>query len=259
MNVAAHPAPLHQRPRSLVGSRYDVRLARTREAVEAALRLRFEVFNLELHEGLAESFFTGLDEDEFDRFCDHLIVIEETTGDVVGTYRMQTGEMAARSGCGFYCAREFHFAPYEPIRNSLIELGRACVHQDHRSFTVISLLWKGIIEYALEHRGRYLIGCSSLTSLDPALGSAMFHQLSRKHLAAESLRTQPLSALAIPIDPRPIPCSPPPKLLRAYLSIGARICGPPAIDREFGTIDFLTLLDIKDSPLNARAHFLPGR
>jgi putative hemolysin len=242
MNAAARPASWHECPRLLLISRYEVRLAQNREEVEAALRLRFEVFNLELHEGLAESFFTGLDEDEFDRFCDHLIITEETSGGVVGTYRMQTGEMAARSGCGFYSAQEFDFTPYEPMRNSLIELGRACVHRDHRTFTVISLLWREIIEYAVERRGHFLIGCSSLTSQDPALGSAILHQLSKNHLARESLRTQPLPGFAIPIDPRPSPCGPPPKLMRAYLSVGARICGPPAIDREFGTIDFLTLL-----------------
>lgn len=255
----AFPASLKRRRCAVIGFPYGVRIARTREDVEAALRLRFEVFNLELHEGLAESFFTGLDEDEFDRFCDHLVVVDKATGSVVGTYRMQTGEMAARSHCGFYCAREFDFTPYEPIRDSLIELGRACVQRGHRSFTVISLLWKGIIDYALEHRARYLIGCSSLTSQDPALGSAMFHQLSRKHLVNASLQTRPLPALAVAIDPDPVPCGPPPKLLRAYLNLGARICGPPAIDREFGTIDFLTLLDIKNSPFGAQAHFLPSR
>jgi len=252
-------APSRSDQATLIDHRYSLRFAGTRGEVEAALRLRFEVFNLELHEGLAESFFTGLDEDEFDRVCEHLIVTDEATGEVVGTYRMQTGNMAARNNYGFYSAREFDFAPYEPIRKSLIELGRACIHKDHRTFPVISLLWKGIINYAIEHEARYLIGCSSLTSLDPALGSAMFHQLSKAHLVASALQTQPLRALAIPIDPTPRPCPPPPRLLRAYLSVGAKICGPPAIDREFGTIDFLTLLDIKNSPFSAQAHFLPKR
>lgn len=162
-------------------------------------------------------------------------------------------------GCGFYSAREFDFASYEPIAHALVELGGACVHQDHRRFTVISLLWKGIIRYALEHRARYFIGCSPLTSQDPTLGSAMFRHLSRRNLALLSLQTRPLPALAIPINPDPAPCIPPPKLLRAYLSVGAKICGPPAIDREFGTIDFLTLLDIENSPLSTQAHFLPSR
>jgi putative hemolysin len=85
----------------------------------------------------------------------------------------------------------------------------------------------------------------------------MFHQLSKAHLVAPELQTQPLPALAIPIDPTPRPCPPPPRLLRAYLSVGAKICGPPAIDREFGTIDFLTLLDMENSPFIAQAHFLP--
>ncbi len=235
---------------------YRLRLTRTRDEVEAALRLRFEVFNLELHEGLAESFFTGLDEDEFDRVCEHLIVTDEASGKVVGTYRMQSGDTVARSGLGFYSAREFDFTPYAPIGKSLLELGRACIHKEHRTFTVISLLWKGIIRYAVAHGARYLIGCSSLTSQDPALGWAMFRELSKAHLVAPKLQTQPLPALAIPFDPTPRLCPPPPRLLRAYLSVGARICGPPAIDREFGTIDFLTLLDIESSPFVARAHFL---
>ena len=244
---------------SSADSRYSLRLARTRSEIEPALRLRFEVFNLELHEGFAESFVTGLDEDEFDRVCEHLIVTDDTAGKVVGTYRMQTGAIARRNSCGFYSAREFDFTPYQPVRESLVELGRACIHKDHRTFAVISLLWRGIMDYALQHRALYLVGCSSLTSQDPALGSAMFHHLSRTHLVGPELQTRPLPALAIPIDPTPRPSPPPPRLLRAYLSVGAKICGPPAIDRDFGTIDFLTLLDIKNSPLSARAHFLPKR
>jgi putative hemolysin len=237
--------------------RYSLRFATTREDVEDALRLRFEVFNLELHEGFAESFFTGMDEDEFDRVCEHLIITDEASGKVVGTYRLQTGDTAARSGLGFYGAREFDFKPYEPICKSLIELGRACIQEDHRTFMVISLLWKGIINYAVEKGARYLIGCSSLTSQDSRLGCAMFCHLSKAHLVAPELQTQPLPALAIPIDPTPRSCPPPPRLLRAYLSVGAKICGPPAIDREFGTIDFLTLLDMKNSPFVAQTHFLP--
>ena len=248
-----------QRPGSLADNRYSLRLARTRREIEPALRLRFEVFNLELHEGFAESFVTGLDEDEFDRVCEHLVVRDDATGKVVGTYRMQTGAMARRDSCGFYSAREFDFTPFQPLRESLIELGRACIHKDHRTFAVISLLWRGIVDYALQHGARYLIGCSSLASQDPALGSAMFHQLGRAHLVSPELQTRPLPALAIPIDPTPRPCPPPPRLLRAYLGVGAKICGPPAIDRDFGTIDFLTLLDIKSSPLSAQAHFLPKR
>jgi putative hemolysin len=126
------------------GTSYAVRFARTDEEIRAALRLRFEVFNLELNEGLAASHATGMDEDEFDEVCDHLIVTKERTGEVVGTYRMQTGSMAGLN-LGYYSACEFDLTPFEPVRGSLVELGRACVHRDHRSIAVISMLWKEIV------------------------------------------------------------------------------------------------------------------
>src|SRR5262252_2814181 len=109
---------------------YALRLARNADEVRRAQRLRFEVFNLELNEGLAESHFNGLDSDPFDAICDHLIVEQVETGDVVGTYRLQTGPRAA-ANIGYYSEREFDFAPYESIRDRMIELGRACVHSDH--------------------------------------------------------------------------------------------------------------------------------
>lgn len=223
--------------------RYTVRLAQSTDEIKSALRLRFEIFNLELHEGLASSLITGFDEDEFDAVCDHLIVLEENSRAVVGTYRMQTGTMAAQH-LGYYSAREFDFTPYESLRGSLVELGRACVHKEHRSITVISLLWKEIARYVMEKNARFMIGCSSLTSQDPAIGKAMYHKFSSDgHLVAPSLRTSPLAEFSLPDGDPAESCPPPPKLLRAYLGVGAKICSEPAIDREFKTIDFLTLMD----------------
>lgn len=223
--------------------RYTVRFAKSPDEVKAALRLRYEIFNLELHEGLSSSHASGFDEDEFDAVCDHLVVLEENSGLVVGTYRMQTGIMADRH-LGYYSAKEFCFSPYEPIRDLLVELGRACVHKNHRSITVISMLWKEIVRYVQDHDARYLIGCSSLTSQDPALGKAMFQKFrDGGFLVEEALRTTPLADYALPPTTALHHCPPPPKLLRAYLGVGAKICGEPAIDREFKTIDFLTLMD----------------
>jgi putative hemolysin len=237
--------------------------------VRGAQRLRFEIFNLELGEGLAESHATGLDVDPFDEFCDHLIVEEVTTGEVVGTYRLQTGQLAA-ANLGYYSEQEFDFAPYEPFRCELIELGRACVHAEHRNFNLLHLLWRGIAIYAIERNARFLIGCSSLTSQDPMEGTAVYQKL-RSYLVVPALRTQPRPELRIVAegddlgfgqnvvtyerDPM-IKASASSKLLDAYLAIGAKICGPPAIDREFGTIDFLTLLDLHSLPAIVRAHFL---
>ena len=154
---------------------FAARLARTQSDVSRAQRLRFEVFNLELNEGLAESHFTGLDADPFDAVCDHLIVENRQTGEIVGTYRLQTGQRAA-ANIGYYSEREFDFAPLERFRAKTIELGRACIHVDHRNFNVLHLLWRGIAGYAHAHDARYLVGCSSLTSQDPAAGCIAFEQ-----------------------------------------------------------------------------------
>ena len=221
---------------------YQLRLASTEADRMAAFRLRFQVFNLELNEGLECAYVTGQDTDEFDSICDHLIVEHAVTGKIVGTYRLQTGTMAL-ANAGFYSEREFEFSPYKQLGNSVIELGRACVHRDHRSSEVLYLLWRGIAQYAIHHGGRYLIGCSSLTSQDPAHGMAVYEAM-REHLADPQLRTTPQPAFAMPQISTGNASDKIPKLLRAYLALGAQICGPPAIDRDFKTIDFLTLLDL---------------
>lgn len=237
-------------------NRYQVRFAESPGEVRDALRLRYEVFNLEMNEGLQSSHASGIDEDEFDAVCDHLIIREELSGAIVGTYRMQNGTMAERN-IGFYSAREFDFKPFTPYRNLLVELGRACVHKDHRSIIVISLLWKEIVRYVLRHNARYMIGCSSLTSQDPALGHAMYRRLVREGALSEApFVTTPLTSFVLPRAEPLSPCPPPPKLLRAYLGVGARICGEPAIDREFGTIDFLTILDCQNGSTVATDRFL---
>lgn len=234
---------------------YRLRLATTPEDLHAAQRLRFEVFNLELGEGLTASHALGRDEDAYDAYCDHLLVEREDTGEIVGTYRLQTGQLAA-AHLGYYSEQEFDFAPYEPLRCEMVELGRACVHRDHRHLGVLGLLWRGIVIYALDRQARYLIGCSSLTSQDPAIGAATHAYFLEKGFHADPrLCTVPTPAFECSLGVIATTCPPPPKLLRTYLSIGAKICGPPAIDREFGTIDFLTLLDLNTLTETAKAHF----
>lgn len=236
-------------------SQYAIRLATTPEDIRAAQALRFQVFNLELNEGLAHSYATGLDVDPFDSVCDHLMVEQSSTGEIVGTYRLQTGATAAKN-LGYYCDQEFHLDVFEPVRNQVVELGRACVHRQHRNLFVLGLLWKGIADYARKHGCRYLMGCSSLTSQDPAAGASAYSELCRNHLAEPQWRTKPLPSHECPLDavtesPMSIP-----KLLRAYLTVGAKICGPPAIDTQFKTIDFLTLLDLEAMTPAARERFL---
>lgn len=257
--------------------RYRLRLAQTAADREAACRLRFRVFNIELGEGLASSYQTGMDTDQFDHFCEHLLVEDKLEDNparrVVGTYRMQSGPTAARN-LGYYSEQEFNFAPYEPLRADILELGRASIDREHRTPEVLTLLWRGIAQYANEMGLRYLIGCSSLTSKDPAEGWQMLSQLTHYRVSPE-FETEPTAAYACPIEPEERHAQPSPsqqdvsmnaadpalqvrvpKLLRTYLAIGARVCGAPAWDREFGTIDFLTLLDLKLLSPAARNRFL---
>ena len=235
---------------------YQIRFATTQKDLMAAFRLRFLVFNLELGEGLEASYKEGYDRDEFDDVCDHLIVQERATGQAVGTYRMQTGGRAARK-LGYYSEREFDFTPYEGMRQSLVEIGRASIHRDHRTFEVLNLLWRGIAGYAQEHGARYLVGCSSVNTQDPREAAGLYQEL-RDFLIEPGLRTLPGEECRL----EPWPSGQPtearvkvPKLLRAYLAIGAKICGPPAIDRQFKTIDFLTLLDLEELSAAAKARF----
>lgn len=248
----SHPPPSPAK----AGTRYRVHLARSTDELRAAQRLRFEVFNLELGEGLARSYGRGLDKDEFDAVCDHLVVRDGEDGDrVVGTYRLQSGAMA-QTGRGYYSAREFDFAPFESHRDRIVELGRACIDARHRSFAVLSLLWRGIAAYAQARGARYLVGCSSITSLDERVGAAAWRRL-QVHVVEPGLATRPRPAFACALE---VEGPPPaiPRLLTAYLALGAQVCGPPAIDREFGTIDFLTWLDLEASgalPSRRRSRF----
>ena len=279
--AAPNLAPSKQRRVHAEVGRYRLRLAESAEDREAACRLRFRVFNIEMGEGLVASYQTGLDTDHFDPFCEHLLVEDKQEDNpahsIVGTYRMQSGTTAA-ANLGYYSEQEFNFAPYEPLRPGILELGRASIDREHRTPEVLTLLWRGIAQYANDMGLRYLVGCSSLTSKDPAEGWQMYRQLHNYRVSPE-FETVPTAAYACPTEQQvattqPLPCAMEsnavatdrveqvtapvkvPKLLRTYLAIGARIAAPPAWDREFGTIDFLTLLDLKLLSSSARNRFL---
>ena len=245
--------PRHTPP--LEDGNYTVKLASDAHEFREALRLRYRVFNLELREGLAASHSTGHDFDEYDAVVDHIIVKCSADDSIIGTYRLQTGLSAAKN-IGYYSEREFDFAPYEPLRAEVLELGRACIDQEHRNTPVLALLWKAVAQYALARGCRYLIGCSSLTSQDSTVGANVYAKM-QGFLAPKEMRTVPQTAYAFELlDGETNEDAKIPKLLRAYLAAGAQICGPPAMDREFRTIDFLTLLDLGRVPKGARVRFM---
>jgi len=183
--------------------------------------------------------------------------------------------MTAAWNLGYYSEQEFHFAPYEALRPGILELGRASIDREHRTPEVLTLLWRGIAQYANDMGLRYLVGCSSLTSRNPAEGWQLYRQLEHYRVPPE-FETTPTAAYACPTEPAAADAQPSPaesngagetnaawgeaikvpKLLKTYLAIGARIAAAPAWDRAFGTIDFLTLLDLKLLSSAARNRFL---
>lgn len=245
-----YPRALESLPdRRLQSGIYTARFARDRAELEAVQRLRFEVFNLELGEGLAASFASGLDQDLYDGGCHHLIVSLSASGEVVGTYRMQTLDMA-EANHGLYSAGEFDLAamPREQLEAS-VEVGRACVAKAHRNGRVLTMLWKGLAAYLMWNRKRYLFGCCSLNSQDPHVARQTF----------DFLRSGKFLHPTLTISPRPhFVCYPSdfeaepnvsvklPPLFAGYLKLGAKITGEPALDREFKTIDFLAMIDVHE-------------
>ena len=240
--------------------RLRVRVAEDSRDIDAALRLRFRVFNVELGEGLGSSWATERDEDELDAQFHHLIVEDLPSREIVGTYRIQTREMAD-AGRGFYSADEFDLStiPSE-ILDDAVELGRACIDKAHRNRQVLFLLWKGLASYLAAHGKRYLFGCSSLTSQDPAQGLAAFAELRRRGHLHPALRVAPRPACVCEeAEDGPAATVKIPILFETYLRFGGTILGPPAIDRAFKTIDFLTWLDTAGFEPTVRRMFFGGR
>ncbi len=256
---AAYPVSLDAIPQEQIcEGRYVARFARTREELDAVLKLRFEIFNLELGEGLESSYGTSRDLDEFDDVCHHLIVEDIDSGRIVGTYRTQTGEMAAAYR-GFYSATEFDIAHFPAgVLEDSVELGRACVARDHRNTQVLFLLWKGLAAYVAHNQKRYLFGCCSLTSQDQSEGLRVMQLLEQQGSFHPSFSVPARPNYECRSDDlmgRSDREASVPRLFRIYLHYGAKVCGPPAIDRQFKTIDFLVLFDVFEMDAQTRRMF----
>jgi putative hemolysin len=236
------------------GVRYTLRLARTGSEIRAAQRLRHEVFAGELGAHLATP-VTGLDVDEFDQVCDHLVVVAEQTGAVVGTYRMlPPGRHPHRYGDG-----EFDLTALAPIADGLVEAGRSCVHPDHRDGTVINLMWAGIARYMVAGGHRWLGGCASVGLADGgALAAGVWEVVRHRHLAPAQYRVRPRRPWYPRTGPAPARVALPP-LLRGYLRLGAWVCGAPGFDPEFDCADLYVLLGLDRMHPRYLRHFLGGQ
>ncbi|MCW3814833.1 GNAT family N-acetyltransferase [Micromonospora sp. DR5-3] len=267
-------AVLHAAGAPLTTSGYTLLIADDPTLVAAAQRLRHEVFATELgatlHPGVA-----GLDTDEFDAHCDHLVVLREGTDEVVGTYRLLPPGRAQRP----YADGEFDLTPLAPLRDDLVEAGRSCVHPDHRSGAVINLMWAGIARYLHLRGSRWLGGCASVPVTDGGTAAAeVWAQATARHLAPPPLRVTPrrpwfaeapAAAPATLADGSGAQRAEPelspserraliPPLLRGYLRLGAWVCGEPAYDPDFGCADFYVLLSVDRMNPRYLRHFLGG-
>ncbi|MEU5984605.1 GNAT family N-acyltransferase [Streptomyces sp. NPDC047434] len=253
-------APPGARPRSTPGDggappRYVVTLARDQEDVRAAQRLRHQVFAGEMGARL-DGPEPGLDVDAFDAYCDHLLVREEETGEIVGTYRILPPERARIAG-RLYSESEFDLTRLAPLRDDLVEVGRSCVHPAHRNGAVIALIWAGLARYMTRTGHNWLAGCCSIPLADGgALAAATWDTVRTRHLAPEEYWVTPHRLWTPEGVARPEGRVELPPLLRGYLRLGARVCGAPAHDVDFGVADLYVLLSLRDTNPRYLHHFL---
>ncbi|MEV6200280.1 GNAT family N-acyltransferase [Streptomyces sp. NPDC051771] len=235
--------------------RYLVGLARDQDDVRAAQRLRHLVFAGEMGARL-DGPEPGLDTDAFDAYCDHLLVREESTGEVVGTYRILPPERAAVAG-RLYSESEFDLARLAPIRHDLVEVGRSCVHPAHRNGAVIALIWAGLARYMTDTGHEWLAGCCSIPLADGgALAAATWDTVKAKHLAPEEYWVTPHKLWNSDGVRRPEGRTELPPLLRGYIRLGAWVCGAPAHDPDFGVADLYVLLSLRRTNPRYLRHFL---
>lgn len=223
----------------------QVKVAENQYEIERALSLRYEVFNKELGEGLPESHTTKKDRDEYDYFCDHLIVLNQESDTVVGTYRILRKEIAQKT-IGFYSENEFDLFNLYQIDSEIAEVGRSCVHLDYRDGSVINYLWRGLAEYMKSYHIQFYFGCASLHSTSPEKISNVYNYLKLKNaftqiyvppkykentpiFSANSLECQDMKSI--------------PPLFKGYLRLGAQFSSTPTIDPTFGTTDFFVLFN----------------
>ena len=233
--------------------RLHVSMARSPAEIIEAQRLRYKVFSEEMGAEVAST--DGLDIDGFDQFCDHLLVRDSNTQQVIGTYRILSPKMANEAG-GYYSAGEFDISRLQHLFGSTVEVGRACVHQDYRSGGTITMLWAGLASYMQSHNYEYMIGCGSVPMADGGHAAAsLFNLLKDEYLSPQEYRVfahNPLPIASLRNDLQ-VACPP---LIKGYLRLGAYICGAPAWDPYFNTADMLVMLPL--SRINPRyaAHFL---
>jgi putative hemolysin len=239
-------------------NKITVSWAKHQDEVREAQRLRHQVFAVEMGATLPNT-IAGHDIDLFDNFCEHLLVRDMASKEVIGTYRVLTPAQAARVG-STYSDTEFDLTRLRGMRESMVELGRSCVHADHRHGGVIMALWSALAEFMVRNQLDTMIGCASIPMLHNGVisgdvAASIWNKVRQSHLApiehhVRPRRPLPLERLNCDLDVDP------PALIKGYLRLGAKVLGPPAWDPDFNSADLPMLMRIEDLPMRYRKHFL---
>jgi len=230
-----------------------VGFARSQSDILEAQRLRYRVFAGEMGANLP-SRTPGVDHDVFDPYCDHLVVRDTQSGEVVGTYRILSPENARQ--VGYYSENEFDLTRLQHLRSRLVEIGRSCVHPDYRTGATITLLWSGLAQYITERGYDYLMGCASISMADGGHAAAsLYNRLAEEYLGPLEYRVFPRCPLPLAALQQDRPAETPP-LIKGYLRAGAWICGEPAWDPDFNTADLPILLPMAKVSNRYAKHYL---
>jgi putative hemolysin len=222
--------------------------------IKEAQRLRYKVFAQEMGANLPGN-AEGLDIDEFDNYCDHLLIRDQESLKVVGTYRVLPPHKAQEIG-RLYSDSEFDLSRLNHLRPKMVELGRSCVHADYRSGAVIMALWSGLAQYMQKHGYEIMLGCASIPMADGGhYAASLFNSLRNDQMAPVENHAFP--KLPLPLDKLNggLQVEPPP-LIKGYLKLGAKICSAPAWDPDFNTADLLTMMRLSDINPRYAKHFL---
>lgn len=236
---------------------FEVSWARHLDEVRAAQRLRHDIFVGEMGARLSTT-VPGHDVDLFDDYCEHLIVRDQETQQVIGTYRVLTPEQAQRIG-STYSELEFDLTRLRALRERMVELGRSCVHPDFRHGGIIMALWGALAEFMVRNQLDTMIGCASIPMLHNGVisgdvAASIWRQVRETHMAPIEHQVWP--RLALPVDELDSSLDvEPPALIKGYLRLGAKVLGAPAWDPDFNSADLPMLMRISDLPARYRKHF----
>ena len=236
-----------------VRGRYSVEIADTQEEITKCLQLRYQIFSEEMGAELKTN-DAGLDKDQYDQYCLHLMVIDHSTDQVIATTRLLTSDAAYQAG-GFYSDTEFNLSNIVKDNYRYMEVGRTCIHADYRVGSALPLLWQGIARIVLDQDVDYMFGCASIPYYGEAKYiSSIMHYIKQHHYADEEDRVTP--HIPVKMEEGANDDVILPTLLKGYLKQGAVVCGEPYWDAQFGVADVFVLLDCDRIAERYQRHFV---